>query len=75
MFLGKLLNATWQSYDVADFCIEERDDFTIEIPFVVNYAANCGESGSNINLTPDYFLNKNRATKFFGPYSNVNKLK
>ena len=64
-------NSTWESYDRADICIEERDEFTIETPFVVNYAAKCGETGFNINLSPDYLLNKNRAIKLYGPYSNV----
>jgi hypothetical protein len=70
-FDGRLPNTTWESYDRADFCIEERDDFTIDIPFVVNYASNCGDQSSHINLTPDYFSHKNRAHKLYGPYANV----
>ena len=70
-FDGRLPNTTWESYDRADFCIEERDDFTIDIPFVVNYAAVCGETASHINLTPDYLTHRSRAEKLYGPYANV----
>jgi hypothetical protein len=66
-----LPNTTWESYDRADFCVEERDDFTIDIPFVVNYASNCGEQASHVKLTPDYFRHKNRVNKLYGPYANV----
>lgn len=68
---GRLSNTTWESYDKADICIENRDLFTIDSPFVVNHAVNCGQTGSHINLTPEFFLNKNRAVRMFGPYANV----
>lgn len=70
-FDGRLPNTTWESYDKADICIENRDMFTIDRPFVVNHGTKCGETASNINFTPEYFLNKNRAIRLFGPYANV----
>jgi hypothetical protein len=36
---GMLENSTWQIYDRADFCVENRDMYTIDTPFVVNYAS------------------------------------
>lgn len=68
---GILQNATWETYDRADFCIENRDLYTIDTPFVVNYATKCGETASHINLTPEYFLEKVRSNRLFGPYANV----
>jgi hypothetical protein len=68
---GRIPNATWESYDRGDFCIESRDFYTIDTPFVVNYAAQCGKSASHVSLTPEYFLNKNRAVRLYGPYSKV----
>ena len=68
---GRIPNATWESFDRGDFCIENRDFYTIDTPFVVNYATKCGTTASHINLTPEYFLNKNRAIRLYGPYANV----
>jgi hypothetical protein len=71
-FDGKIPNATWESFDRGDFCIENRDLTSLDTPFVVNYANDCGgQAASHISLTPDYFLNKNRANKFYGSYANV----
>lgn len=69
---GRIPNATWQTFDRGDFCIDTRDYFTIDTPLVVNYASGgCGRSASHMSLTAGYFLNKNRATRLYGPYSKV----
>lgn len=68
---GMLQNATWESYDRADVCVEMRDMFTIDTPFVANYATECGQQASHINLTPEYFLDKARSNRVFGSYANV----
>lgn len=71
LYNGMLPNATWETYERADICVENRDMFTIDTPFVSNYASNCGETGLFINLTPEYFLNKYRSLRLFGPNSNL----
>ncbi|CAF0782079.1 unnamed protein product [Brachionus calyciflorus] len=68
---SRLLDSTWESYDRADICIENRDSMTIDIPFVVNYAAQCGQTASNINFSPNFFLNRNRSEKLYGQISKV----
>ena len=68
---SKLLNSTWESFDNADICIENRDYMSSDTPFVVNYAAKCGETANHINFSPDFFLRKDRTKKLFGPMANV----
>jgi hypothetical protein len=68
---GRIPNATWESYDRGDFCIENRDLYTTDTPFVVNYATQCGRTASHVSLTPHYLLNKNRAVRLYGPYAKV----
>jgi hypothetical protein len=64
----QILYSTWETIDKADICIEKRD---YSIPFVLNYAGECGESGLHVHLTVDYLLNQKRSLHMHGSYKNV----
>ena len=69
---NRINNATWETFNRADICIENRREDIIDIPFVVNYNTKCGQSSLHMHFTPEYFLNEKRAILSYGPYENVN---
>ena len=64
-------NATWESFERADICIESRSAQVLDTPYVVNYATGCGEPALHLHFTPEYFVRAQRALHTFGPYGNV----
>ncbi len=69
---NRIINATWENFNRADICIENRNEDITDIPFVANYNSKCGQSSLHMHFTPEYFLNEKRSIVSYGQYENVN---
>lgn len=68
---SRIKNSTWESIENADILIENWDYSTNEIPFVVNYASKCGQTGDSIIFPSKFFSYPDRSNKLFGSMTNV----